>query len=90
MTTYLSELPDDAVVVHHPRWPHPAPVGEHGLIELSRLAFEHIDEYDRSVPTAPSAGRVYRRGSTVFIVADDPDDPRWQYHHPHLALPVDP
>lgn len=53
-----------------------------------------MDWYEWSLPTAPSAGRVYKRGNPldgwlVMIVADDPDDPQYQLHHPHRVLTVE-
>ena len=94
MTSWYKDL-RDAYVIHHPNWPQPAPRGEHGLVEMSRVEYLRVDEYDASTPTSPSQGRVYRRlhkmdgvpfSPCLYIVYDDPLDPTGQYHHPYLVL----
>ena len=43
--------------------------------------FRALDNYESSIPTAPSAGRIYRRGSHwVRLVITDPSDDRYQLH----------
>lgn len=100
--SYVHELPDDVVIVHHPALPHAAPRGECGLVEMDRRTVELIDDYSRSCPTGPSAGRCYvkRHGReasagiewsdswTFYEVIDAPaDDPLGgRLHHPHEVL----
>ena len=57
---------------------------------LTADEYRQLDVYDCSVPTGPSAGRIYVRRfgkrlgeGNVFIVKDDPDKPGWQIHVPH-------
>lgn len=88
-TEYVLELPA------HPER------GQHGRIVVDDEAFALIDEYAFSVPTAPSAGRIYRRTyddgtAYVFVVVDHPTDDGTQLHVPcevverlETAAPVD-
>ncbi len=65
---------------------------------------ESIGDYSRSSPTAPSAGRIYRKALTwdldntgrlvfsnwwVFRCEADPADPKGTYHHPFRALVIE-
>lgn len=60
-------------------------------IVIERPAFESINDYTGSLPTAPSAGRVYRKKTNwrepdlwfVFVVDNDPTDPKFQLHRPY-------
>ena len=86
MTSYLRDLNPARYLRDH----------EEGTVLMHRADFDQLDAYESSVPTAPSAGRIYRRtyavdGPVVFFVEDAPvDDPRGgQLHHPHRALFVE-
>lgn len=68
-------------------------------IVIERPAFESINDYTGSLPTAPSAGRVYRKNFNwradepalwfVFVVDNDPIDTKFQLHRPYRVELVD-
>lgn len=86
---YLRDIPAGDYIL-----PDDVRAGE--CIVITARSLERIAEYAASVPTSPSAGRVYRRthidGVYVFVVRNAPaDDPRGgQLHHPLRALVVEP
>lgn len=55
MISYLREIPAGELLTedHRKPWPRYAVISQH--------AWESIDTYNGTLPTAPSAGRVYRR-----------------------------
>lgn len=74
---------------------------EHHYV-MSSVTFWALDDYTRSMPTAPSAGRVYRKAFMwsnlpdfdtsnwmVCVVADDPLAPGIQEHHCKPVLLID-
>lgn len=59
-------------------------------ILIESRTFESIADYTNSMPTSPSAGRVYRkrwpkRGWYVYFCETDPSDPKYTLHHPFKA-----
>lgn len=51
MTGYLREIPERLIAFDH----------EAHVVVIARSQWDQVDAYDASIPTGPSAGRVYRR-----------------------------
>ena len=84
MTSYLKELPSDGLLFDDAE----------GVVVMARDVWEQIDLYDRSVPTAPRAGRVYRterrfKEPCLYVVEDMPthmSGKQGQIHIPYEVL----
>lgn len=89
MTSYLSEIPEELIEL---RWPErigaPHPAGT-GVAILPASVWEGLDAYEGTLPTAPSNGRIYRRGGCVKVVIEDEAEPGWSLHVPFAAEVVD-
>lgn len=89
---YLKNLPTKIRLSQPPSYKPTVPTAR--MCTLDRATFNRLGDYTRSMPTGPSAGRIYRRNMGwpadmpdnwfVYIVINSPDGDG-QLHVPYSA-----
>jgi hypothetical protein len=95
--SWARQLPERVIINVPPMYKIPEP--RERMVQMSRATFERINDYTRSQPTSPSAGRIYRKNFgwpkdmednwSVYFCVRDPDDPKGVYHVPYTPILTD-
>lgn len=80
---YLKLVPEGWLLLFQPLVP-----GAARIAVVRPEMFPLLAHYETSIPTGPSAGRIYRRHEWLFVVGDDPLNSKFQLHIPHRILMV--